>query len=424
MYIFRYRQIFANLAGIWRFVWGDSTFAAMFNDRGMNNCQQWINESGTFFPVSGDTRLLESPGSGVFVVVQISTPMMKRIGLKKIGEKFDFDFKLYELGSDPIIKLVKKTWNSDTFIEGNKNLGVIFNGIKGTGKTISAKLLCNAIGLPVVIVQNNGDGLLPFLQSLNFECVVFIDEAEKTFKKGEDDDILLRLIDGVYNACRRLYILTTNQLTLNDNLLGRPGRIRYRFEFSNLLPEAIEEYLKDNLRPDMVDQKEKILQQIDLLEISTIDILKALVDEVNIHGELPEKPCLNIPVAKFAYEILQFHYLESMESKVEVVNFIRSKMAEGGYSSINEWIAKWKSKDGDNDAMDLLRDEFDYVSKNTMTSMSSSLWRETTTSMGSIVSEPDADGFFMMRSRYDDSDVLCLLLKRKETPSLYRGMLV
>ena len=170
----------------------------------MKNNQQWINEAGTFFPVSGDTRLLESPGDGVFVVVQISTPMMKRIGLKRIGDKFEFDFKLYELGSEPIIRLVKKTWQSDTFIEGNKNLGIIFNGIKGTGKTISAKLLCNAIGLPVVIVQNNCDGLLPFLQSLNFECVVFIDEAEKTFKKGEDDDILLRLIDGVYNACRRL----------------------------------------------------------------------------------------------------------------------------------------------------------------------------------------------------------------------------
>ena len=424
MYIFRYRQIFANLAGIWRFVWGDSTFAAMFNDRGMNNSQQWINESGTFFPVSGDTRLLESPGSGVFVVVQISTPMMKRIGLKKIGEKFDFDFKLYELGSDPIIKLVKKTWNSDTFIEGNKNLGVIFNGIKGTGKTISAKLLCNAIGLPVVIVQNNGDGLLPFLQSLNFECVVFIDEAEKTFKKGEDDDILLRLIDGVYNACRRLYILTTNQLTLNDNLLGRPGRIRYRFEFSNLLPEAIEEYLKDNLRPDMVDQKEKILQQIDLLEISTIDILKALVDEVNIHGHLPEKPCLNIPVAKFAYEILKFHYLENVDAKTEVMNFIRSKMAESNYSSMNEWINKWESNDGEKDAVDLLSDKFGYVSIHTMTSTSSSLWRDTTTSMGTITSEPDADGFFLMRSRYDDSDSLCYLLKKKESPSLYRGMLV
>lgn len=390
----------------------------------MNNSQQWINESGTFFPVSGDTRLLESPGSGVFVVVQISTAMMKRIGLKKIGEKFDFDFKLYELGSEPIIRLVKKTWNSETFIEGNKNLGVIFNGIKGTGKTISAKLLCNAIGLPVVIVQNNCEGLLPFLQSLNFECVVFIDEAEKTFKKGEDDDILLRLIDGVYNACRRLYILTTNQLTLNDNLLGRPGRIRYRFEFSNLLPEAIEEYLKDNLRPDMVDQKEKILQQIDLLEISTIDILKALVDEVNIHGQLPEKPCLNIPVAKFAYEILKFHYLENVDAKTEVMNYIRSKMAESNYSSMNEWINKWESNDGEKDAVDLLSDKFGYVSIHTMTSTSSSLWRDTNTSMGTITSEPDADGFFLMRSRYDDSDSLCYLLKKKESPSLYRGMLV
>ena len=144
--------------------------------------QQWINEAGTFYPVSGDTRLLASPGHGVFVVVESATPMMKRIGLNRIGDKFDFDFKLYELGTDPIIRLVKKTWESRPFVEGNKNLGVIFNGIKGTGKTLSAKLLCNAIGLPIVIVQNSSEGLLPFLQSLNFECVVFIDEAEKTFK--------------------------------------------------------------------------------------------------------------------------------------------------------------------------------------------------------------------------------------------------
>jgi hypothetical protein len=386
--------------------------------------QQWINEAGTFYPVSGDTRLLASPGDGVFVVVESATPMMKRIGLNRIGDKFDFDFKLYELGTDPIIRLVKKTWESRPFVEGNKNLGVIFNGIKGTGKTLSAKLLCNAIGLPVVIVQNSSEGLLPFLQSLNFECVVFIDEAEKTFKKGEDDDILLRLIDGVYNECRRLYILTTNQLTLNDNLLGRPGRIRYRFEFSNLLPQAIEEYLDDNLRPDLQGQREKILEQIDLLEISTIDILKALVDEVNIHGALPETPCLNIPVAKFAYEILEFYHLESYESKGEVLSFVREKMAEGGFTSLLEWLSKWKSADGKTDADDLLDEEFEYVCQRTMTSTSSSLWKDSTTSLGTIVREPDPDGFFVMRPRYEDEDHLCVLLRKKESPSLYRGMLV
>ena len=386
--------------------------------------QQWINEAGTFYPVSGDTRLLASPGDGVFVVVESATPMMKRIGLSRIGDRFEFDFKLYELGTDPIIRLVKKTWESDTFVEGNKNLGVIFNGIKGTGKTLSAKLLCNAIGLPVVIVQNSSDGLLPFLQSLNFECVVFIDEAEKTFKKGEDDDILLRLIDGVYNECRRLYILTTNQLTLNDNLLGRPGRIRYRFEFSNLLPQAIEEYLDDNLLTERAGQREKILEQIDLLEISTIDILKALVDEVNIHGQLPVTPCLNIPVAKFAYEILEFYHLAKYEDKADVLQFVRMKMSEGGFASINDWLGKWKSEDGKKDAEDLLDEEFEYVCQRTMTSTSSSLWKDSPTSLGTIVREPDADGFFLMKTRYEDEDHLCLLLRKKEAPSLYRGMLV
>lgn len=164
----------------------------------MSKGQQWINEEGTFYPVSGDTRLLPCPGDGVFVVSESSNPMMTRIGLRRIADRFEFDFKIYELGTEPMIRLIKKTWESTPFIEGGKNLGVIFNGIKGTGKTLSAKLLCNAINLPVVIVQNDF--------------------------KGEDDDILLRLIDGVYNAKRRLYVLTTNQLTLNENLLGRPGR--------------------------------------------------------------------------------------------------------------------------------------------------------------------------------------------------------
>ena len=390
----------------------------------MSKGQQWINEEGTFYPVGGDTRLLPSPGNGVFVVAESSNPMMTRIGLRRIADRFEFDFKIYELGTEPMIRLIKKTWESEPFVEGGKNLGVIFNGIKGTGKTLSAKLLCNAIGLPVVIVQNDFKGLLPFLLSLNFECVVFIDEAEKTFKKGEDDDILLRLIDGVYNARRRLYVLTTNQLTLNENLLGRPGRIRYRFEFSNLLPQAIEDYLDDNLLPEYAGQREKILEQIDLLEISTIDILKSLVDEVNIHGQLPEVPCLNIPTAKFVYDILEFYYVESYDSKAKVLDFIRPKMKEGGFVSLNDWLDKWESADGEKDAEDLLCKEFEYVLTTKMTSSSSVLWRDTVTSLGMIVREPDVDGFFVLHPHYGDSDRLCILLKRRESPSLYRGMLV
>ena len=79
------------------------------------------------------------------------------------------------------------------------------------------------------------------------------------------DKILLSLIDGVYNNSRKLYILTTNRLTVNENLIGRPGRIRYIQEFRNLPVEAIKEYCADNLR-DM-SKLDTVLQEIDLQRV-------------------------------------------------------------------------------------------------------------------------------------------------------------
>ena len=393
------------------------------NDLGFAR-QKWVNEDGIYFPISGDTVLLKTPGEGVFNVVQSSNPMDARIGLQKIGDAFEFNFKIYELGCEEMLQIIKRTWESDVFVEGKKNLGVIFNGLKGTGKTLSAKLLCNALDLPVLIVQSPYDGLVNFLQTLCFECVVFIDEAEKTFKMGEDDDALLRLIDGVYNQTRKLYVLTTNQLTLNDNLLGRPGRIRYRFEFGNLQPKAVKDYLDDNLLIEYADQRESILEQIDLLEISTIDILKALVDEVNIHGHLPEIQCMNIPTAKYAFEILEFHELQSYADKEEVFRFIKDELKENGCLSVLEWVSGWRSDDGEHDAEDALSEEFGYVTKRVIKTSYSSLFKDDSTSEGTIIQEVDADGFFVMRMRYWDEDHLCLLLKKKNNPSLYRGVLV
>ena len=385
--------------------------------------QKWVNEGGVYFPISGDTVLLRTPGNGIFNVVKSPNPMDARLGLQRIGDIFEFNFKIYELDCDEMLKTIKKTWESDVFVKGEKNLGVIFNGLKGTGKTLSAKLLCNALDLPVVIVQYPYEGLVNFLQSLCFECIVFIDEAEKTFKKGEDDDVLLRLIDGVYNQTRKLYILTTNQLTLNDNLLGRPGRIRYRFEFSNLLPKAINDYLDDNLQPQFADQRRSILNQVDLLEISTIDILKALVDEVNIHGQLPENMCLNIPTAKHAFEILEFYSITELDHYKEVKTFINRQMKDSDATTISEWLHKPQKTNKKKTNEDLLEEKFDSVNITSITTRSNALTRETSTSRGIIATAPNSDGYFLMYGYYEDSTHLCLLLRKKNNPSLYRGQL-
>lgn len=56
-------------------------------------------------------------------------------------------------------------------------------------------------------------------------------------------------MDGVFNSpYRRVFLLTTNNLYVNENLIGRPSRIRYKKTFGNLQPEVVQEYLDDNLK--------------------------------------------------------------------------------------------------------------------------------------------------------------------------------
>ncbi len=228
--------------------------------------QKWINQGGVLFPIPGYASLLTTPGNGVFRI-HVENPT-GRLGLEKMDDVFSFNFKVYDLGCEDIMNRIIKTWSSPVFTESNKNLGVIFNGLKGTGKTIAAKLLSNRMGLPVIIISKPIDGMLEFIQSLCFECIILIDEAEKTFR--DNHDVLLKMIDGVYNSTRKLYILTTNKLYLDENLLGRPGRIRYIKQFGNLSEKAVNDVIDDNLNDKSL--KQGVLNLVDTLTISTIDI--------------------------------------------------------------------------------------------------------------------------------------------------------
>lgn len=387
--------------------------------------QKWINERGIFFPISGDAVLYDTPGNGVFQVATSPNPIDGRIGLRKISDKFEFDFKIYDLGSDDIIRQVKATWNSEHFVKLNKNLGVVFNGTKGTGKTLSAKLLCNELNIPVVIIQNDFDGLLEFMQSLCFECIVFIDEAEKTFRRNENDTILLRLIDGVYNKSRKLYLLTTNQLSLNDNLLGRPGRIRYTYEFGNLTPKAINEYINDNLLPQYESQRIKIIQLVDTLEISTIDILKAIVDEVNIHGEIPRKHHMNLPLSKYTIKILEFMHVKDRNRIQEIKEALNKYVGESEYDTLEKWLDAIRPDDERKEKTNesLLDEIYGYVYVSEVHPPQPVLEKGLTMYGYKVTMAPDTDGYFMMTSRYDKKEHLCVILNYDTPPSLYMGEL-
>ena len=95
--------------------------------------QKWIDESGIFFPINGDFILHETPGPGIFRVARSPKPMDPRLGLVPVSDKFNFDYKIYPLGQEHICERIKALWFNKKYAETGKNLGVIFNGTKGTG---------------------------------------------------------------------------------------------------------------------------------------------------------------------------------------------------------------------------------------------------------------------------------------------------
>ena len=257
--------------------------------------QIWLQDGNVFSQGSATTvSHPEGLPKGIYEV-KVS---MTGFYLSKIAESFTFDYKLYGL-NQKFIDYVLKTYKNTT-----GNLGVLLDGIKGTGKTVTAKELCNHLQLPVILVQSMGDSndkLIKYLSTtINFDCIFFFDEYEKEFKNSSD---VLSFMDGTYNSIyRKIFLLTTNELNVDPNLLGRPSRIRYKKSFSNLSEEVTREILNDILEDKTAI--EKVIELTHSMNIITIDLIKAIATEINIHGveALSDiKETFNIEFSRFTY---------------------------------------------------------------------------------------------------------------------------
>ena len=229
---------------------------------------------GNYFLTSSSTEHDRLPNM-VFAVDQDN---FGRFFLSPKRDAFTFKHKIYGLETKFIDRVVK------TYSHTSGNLGILMVGMKGSGKTVTAKIICQRLGLPVILVNNDMDGVGEFLNSISEDVIVFIDEYEKIF---EGSHALLPIMDGSMNSVyRRVFILTTNSLKIDQNMMDRPSRIRYMVEFGNLKAETVEEIIDDMLVNKV--HREKCLEFVKRLNIITIDVVKTVLEEVNIHDEAPD----------------------------------------------------------------------------------------------------------------------------------------
>lgn len=236
---------------------------------------KWIKQGGNYKIVPSSITVEDQIPVAVYNIDQ--NPMSGEFSLNYVADKFEFGFEVLGLETKFIDHVLKSYENT------SGNFGILLNGVKGTGKSCTAKILANKLNKPVILIDTAYKGIDSFLAGLNFECVLFFDEFEKNFHPKSDVNILT-IMDGVYNCCaRKVFILTTNELRINDCLLSRPSRIRYKKEFTNISLEVIN-YLLDKFLQDQ-SVREELFTYVTNLAVCSVDIIKALITELNIHGK-------------------------------------------------------------------------------------------------------------------------------------------
>lgn len=176
----------------------------------------------------------------------------------------------------------------NTFKHKKGNLGILLNGLKGTGKSLLAKQLCIQSDLPVIIISEAfiGEEFKDFISSISQEIIIFIDEFEKIFSRREEQESLLSLLDGTFTG-KKIFLFTSNSnKDLSAYLINRPGRIHYLKEYGSLELDIINEVIEDLLENKSF--KNELLEVLQILNIINMDSLVTLIKEINMYNETPK----------------------------------------------------------------------------------------------------------------------------------------
>jgi hypothetical protein len=209
------------------------------------------------------------------------------------------------------------------------SLGAIMVGLKGSGKSMLAEDTCNwaiAKGLPVIHVEESVPvSWLEMVSAAVGPAVFYFDEFGKHYRQLEERDQREALL-GFFSSSTRmgsLYLVTGNDPEeFSTFMINRPGRFRYRFNFTSPegaeLNEVLDHYhIAEALRPMITAYCRMSSVGYDVLN-NILPIIRGCTTEEEVHRR---SEVYNIPM-------FPIYVIVELTALTDMVKMRRNRLAD------------------------------------------------------------------------------------------------
>lgn len=205
----------------------------------------------------------------------IKTVWGERVTKFTLNGEMNLPPTVYQTKKDKIfIDRVLKNFSSS----GKNTTGVLLTGDKGTGKSVTAKVLAEKAKLPIIVINPDMEEkyLEEFFKEFDQPVCILFDEVDKNFSTQK----MLTFLDGMHKTAKKLVIMTANdEDNLSNYIKNRCSRIRYYRHYSML--EDAKEYAELICNEKGIDNKEEIVNFIvKNIKYPSIDNISSFIDEV------------------------------------------------------------------------------------------------------------------------------------------------
>ena len=205
----------------------------------------------------------------------IKTVWGERVTKFELNGEMNLPPTVYQTKKDKLfIDRVLKNFNSS-----NKNTtGVLLTGDKGTGKSVTAKILAEKAKLPIIVINPELEEkyLEEFFKEFDTPVCILFDEVDKNFSTQK----MLTFLDGMHKTAKKLVIMTANdEDDLSNYIKNRCSRIRY-YRHYNMKDDA-KEYAELICEAKGIENKDEVVSFIvNNIKYPSIDNISSFIDEV------------------------------------------------------------------------------------------------------------------------------------------------